>query len=255
MVLNSRTWRFLFALSCAITRFADLAYALETEPRQLAVLVVKSPARSTEAAISSSEAGGALDERQTSAEPFGLPTEKVLDGPILSRWLKLEERLREENDTLANCDEDMSNCSRAAKLFLSLISEASADRGLPRIGILNRAINTAIRPTSDLAQWGVPDRWSTPLETLSTGRGDCEDYAIAKYVALIRAGLRREDVRLVLVREALSNQDHAMVAARLNDEWIVLDNRRLTLPRDISLHGTSPLFVLDHTGVRRFLHD
>jgi predicted transglutaminase-like cysteine proteinase len=196
-----------------------------------------------------------LDEGQAAAEPFGLPTEKVLDGPIQSRWLELEERLREENDTLANCDEDTSSCPRAAKQFLALISEASAERGLPRIGILNRAINSAIRPTSDLLQWGVPDRWSTPLETLSTGRGDCEDYAIAKYVALIRAGLRREDVRLVLMREDLSNQDHAVVAVRFDAEWIILDNRRLTLPRDVSLHGTSPLFVLDHTGVRRFLHD
>ena len=189
----------LVALSCAITRVAYPVCATETEPRQLTVLVVKSPARST------SEAGGALEEGRASAEPFGLPTEKVLYGPILSRWLELEERLREETDTLVNCDEDMSSCSRAAKLFRGLISEASADRGLRRIGILNRAINTAIRPTSDLAQWGVPDRWSTPLETLSTRRGDCEDYAIAKYVGLIRAGLRKEDVRLVLVREDLSN--------------------------------------------------
>ena len=42
---------------------------------------------------------------------------------------------------------------------------------------------------SDLAQWGVIDRWSAPLETFTTGRGDCEDYAIAKYVALTAAGV------------------------------------------------------------------
>jgi hypothetical protein len=92
-----------------------------------------------------------------------------------------------------------------------------------------------------------------PLETLSTGRGDCEDCAIAKYIARIRAGLRREDVRCVLLREDLSYQNHAAVAARLNDEWIILNNRLLTIPGDISLHGTSTLFVLDHTGLRRFV--
>jgi predicted transglutaminase-like cysteine proteinase len=254
-MLSSSTWRFLVVLSCAIVRYANSADATETEPRQPAVFVVKGPARSTAAAISALEPAGGLHEEQASAEPFGLPTEKVLNSKILSRWLELEKRLREENDVLANCGEDMSSCPRAAKLFLSLISEVSADRGLPRIGILNRAINAAIRPTSDLSQWGVPDRWSTPLETLSTGLGDCEDYAIAKYVALIKAGLRREDVRLVLMHDDLSNEDHAVVAARFDDEWIILDNRRLALARDISLRGTSPLFVLDHTGVRRFLHD
>ena len=52
-----------------------------------------------------------------------------------------------------------------------------------RTAALNRAINLAIIPTSDLVQWGVVDRWSAPLETFTTHRGDCEDYAIAKYVA------------------------------------------------------------------------
>lgn len=248
-----RTWGFLAALSCAIAQFANPAHAAEAE--RLAVLVVKSAARATGTAISFSKAGGALHEGQASAEPFGLPTERVLDGPILWRWIELEGRLREEDDILANCDDDMSSCPRAARLFLAFISEASANRGRRRIGILNQEINLAIHPTSDMTQWGVPDRWSAPLETLSTARGDCEDYAIAKYVALIKAGLPREDVELVLVRDDLSNQDHALVAARLDDQWIIPDNRRLTLARDISFHGTAPLFVLDHTGVRRFLHD
>jgi predicted transglutaminase-like cysteine proteinase len=254
-MLGARTGKVLVALSCAITQFVAPGHATETRPERLVAFVGKSPARAAGAPMSLSEAGRPLHEEHPSAEPFGLPTEKVLDGPILSVWLELEERFREESDILVNCDKDMSSCSEAAKLFLALISEASADGGLPRIGILNRAINTAIRPTSDLAQWGVPDRWSAPLETLSTGRGDCEDYAIAKYVALIRAGLPREDVKLVLVREDLSNQNHALVAARLDDQWIILDNRRLTLARDISFRATTPLFVLDHAGVRRFLHN
>ena len=93
----------------------------------------------------------------------------------------------------------------------------------------NRAINLAIRPTSDLAQWGVEDRWSSPLATLTSGRGDCEDYAIAKYVALIEAGVSDSDVRLIIVRDIATGEDHAVVAARLEEKWIVLDNRRLTL--------------------------
>jgi len=119
-MLSSRTWRFLVVLSSATARLV-------------------SPAHAAEAAVSFSEPAGVSHEERASAEPFGRATEKVLDGEILSRWVALEERLREENNTLANCDEDMSNCPRAAKLFLALLSEAGADRGLPRIGILNRA--------------------------------------------------------------------------------------------------------------------
>ena len=84
--------------------------------------------------------------------------------------------------------------------FLAIVAEGYAHAGRARIGVINRAINLAIRPTSDLAQWGVPDRWSAPLVTLTTGHGDCEDYAIAKYVALMAAGVAEDSVRLVIVR-------------------------------------------------------
>jgi predicted transglutaminase-like cysteine proteinase len=57
-----------------------------------------------------------------------------------------------------------------------------------------------------------------PLEALSTGRSDCEDYAIEKYVALLYPGLREEDAKLVIVRNLALNQDHAMVATRVSGE-------------------------------------
>ena len=118
--------------------------------------------------------------------------------------------------------------------------------------MINRAINFAIRPMSDLAQWGVPDRWSSPLETFSTGRGDCEDYAIAKYVALMQAGVPTEDLRLVIVHDLAVGENHAVVAVRFDDEWFVLDNRWLTLVADVEVPRTVPLFVLDHDGVKEF---
>jgi len=66
--------------------------------------------------------------------------------------------------------------------------KAPAAQGLARVGLINRAVDLAITPTSDEAQWGVVDHWSPPFETLQTHRGDCEDYAIVKYVALLQAG-------------------------------------------------------------------
>ena len=37
-------------------------------------------------------------------------------------------------------------------------------------------------------------------ETFATGKGDCEDYAIAKYVVLTAAGFPRDDLRLLDLR-------------------------------------------------------
>ncbi len=83
-----------------------------------------------------------------------------------------------------------------------------------------------------MAQWGVPDRWSAPLETFATKKGDCEDYAIAKYVALTEAGIAADDVKLIIIRNTAANEDHAVTAVRLDGAWIILDNRWLSLVED-----------------------
>jgi predicted transglutaminase-like cysteine proteinase len=185
-------------------------------------------------------------------EPFGLNTVPVAGDEVLSKWNGVKADIRAENDILSRCRANTELCPAAARKFLAIVAQGRAQTGRARIGIINRAINLAIRPMSDLAQWGVIDRWSAPLVTLATGRGDCEDYAIAKYVALKEAGVAAEDLRLVIVRDLAVGGDHAVVVARLDGDWIVLDNRKLTLVEDSQSRQMVPLFVLDQTGVRQF---
>jgi predicted transglutaminase-like cysteine proteinase len=124
---------------------------------------------------------------------------------------------------------------------------------LARVGLINRAVDLAIAPASDEAQWGVADHWSPPFETLQTHRGDCEDYAIVKYVALLQAGLSHDDVKIVILRNLLPKEDHAVAAARVDGKWLILDNRRLALVRDTEMVGSIPKFVLDEHGALRFV--
>jgi len=202
--------------------------------------------------IKSTAAVGPAIQSPAMTEPFGLNTVPVASGEVLSKWSGVKADIRAENDILSRCRANAELCPAAAQKFLAIVAQGRAQTGRARIGIINRAINLAIRPMSDLAQWGVIDRWSAPLVTLATGRGDCEDYAIAKYVALKEAGVAAEDLRLVIVRDLAVGEDHAVVAARLDGDWIVLDNRRLTLIEDIQTRQMVPLFVLDQTGVRQF---
>lgn len=186
-------------------------------------------------------------------EPFGLTALPIASGDILTKWSDVEADIRSQSEILARCRESTEHCPRVARDFLAVIAQGRAVSGRARIGMINRAINLAIRPESDLAQWGVPDRWSAPLDTFTTGRGDCEDYAIAKYVALTEAGFSPDDVRLVIVRNTAAGEDHAVTAVRLNGDWIMLDNRWLTLVDDVDLPQSIPLFVLDRGGVRQFV--
>jgi predicted transglutaminase-like cysteine proteinase len=184
--------------------------------------------------------------------PFGLAATPVAFGGILTKWTGVQAQIRAGNEILARCRNTAEACPKAAQIFLGIVAQGRAHDGLARVGVINRAVNMAIEPMSDMAQWGVPDRWSPPLETFTTGRGDCEDYAIAKYVALTAAGVSAQDVKLVVVRNTAANEDHAVVAVRNDGDWIILDNRWLMLLKDADLPNAIPLFVLDDDGAWQF---
>ena len=187
------------------------------------------------------------------AEPFGLATERVSEGEILRKWMGVQLEIREDKQVLARCRESASSCPLAARHFLAIVDEGRARNGRARVGVINREINLSIVPTSDLAQWGVPDRWSAPLETLTTGRGDCEDYAIAKYVALRATGIAPEDIKLVVVRNTDASENHAVVAVRLGGTWVILDNRWQAMVPDRDVWRATPLFEIGEDGVRQFV--
>ena len=189
---------------------------------------------------------------QPEPDLFGLESVAVARGEILTKWNRVAAEIAADRDVLRRCREAAATCPASAQKLLAVIAEGQAREGRARIGTINRAINLAIKPMSDLAQWGVIDRWSAPLETLSSGRGDCEDYAIAKYVALGEAGFSEDKLRLVIVRDLGLGEDHAILAVRDSEKWLLLDNRRLVLVEDGELRRVEPLFALNRDGVREF---
>jgi hypothetical protein len=58
---------------------------------------------------------------------------------------------------------------------------------------------------------------------------------------------------LVILRDTIGRQDHAVVAARLEGRWLLLDNRRMVMVEDAQLRNYRPTFVIDHQGVRQYL--
>src|SRR6266849_4595016 len=173
--------------------------------------------------------GGATLVRK-SAEPFGLVASSLSYGGLREKWLEVERKLDDERVQLALCDGDRERCvSPAALQFLAIVDNAKAREGRARLGEINRAINLAIRPMSDLAQHGAADVWSSPLVTFGSGAGDCEDYAIAKFVALRHAGIAPDDLRIVIMHVTIRGEDHAVAAARLDGHWLMLDNRRMAM--------------------------
>lgn len=80
-----------------------------------------------------------------------------------------------------------------------MLEEARYMPELEQLRAVNEYFNREVRFTSDSDAWGRPDHWATPLEFLERGQGDCEDFAIAKYVSLLMLGIPSAQLRLTYV--------------------------------------------------------
>jgi predicted transglutaminase-like cysteine proteinase len=186
-----------------------------------------------------------------SDEPFGATTFRAPEGALWVKWRKVEDAVKKETELLARCRAEPDRCSSAAaRRLVATIEDIESTRGRARLDTANRVINAAIRYTSDLVQHGLPDVWSSPLATFASGRGDCEDYAIAKYVALQQSGIASEDLKIVLAIDRSVGEAHAVLAARHEGAWFILDNLRPTVVEDKEISQFTPLFVLDRQGVK-----
>ncbi|MCK1357812.1 transglutaminase-like cysteine peptidase [Bradyrhizobium sp. 199] len=187
-----------------------------------------------------------------SAEPFGVFAFAISTGSLQQKWSALKNRLDDDMVQLALCDGDRDNCaSPAAVKLLAIVDQARAREGRARLGETNRAINLAIRAAND----GIDDVWSSPLATFARGAGDCEDYAVAKLAALRLAGILPEDLRIVVVRDVRAGEEHAVVAAKLDGHWLMLDNRRMAMVEDDAVRGYQPLFTLYQSAVMKYVDE
>ena len=64
---------------------------------------------------------------------------------------------------------------------------------------------------NDEETWGVKDYWATRLEFLGKDRGDCEDYATAKYFTLQQLGVKTEKMYLTYVKATKQKIAHMVL--------------------------------------------
>jgi predicted transglutaminase-like cysteine proteinase len=113
----------------------------------------------------------------------------------------------------------------------AVLANAAAQDDRAKLGAVNEFFNRRIVFAPDSEVWGQTDYWASPLEMLGKGRGDCEDYVIAKYFSLTTAGVPMAKLRLVYVRATIGGpggavQAHMVLAyyAQPGAEPLILDN-------------------------------
>ena len=116
--------------------------------------------------------------------------------------------------------------------WLQTIGAAKSSAESVKLQRINDFINRRISFESDQTVWNQSDYWATPLETIGEGAGDCEDFAIIKFVSLRMSGVATSKLRLVYVKAKRNTQAGAIQQAHMilayyatpTAEPVLLDN-------------------------------
>ncbi|MDA0231315.1 MAG: transglutaminase-like cysteine peptidase [Proteobacteria bacterium] len=112
----------------------------------------------------------------------------------------------------------------AWQAFLDSTRHLSSTSRRQQIETVNRYLN-GVRYISDIRNWNVEDYWATPQQFFIHD-GDCEDFAISKYMSLRALGYTVEELRIVVVEDLNLKVGHAILAVYLGGESYILDNRQ-----------------------------
>ncbi|MCB1505977.1 MAG: transglutaminase-like cysteine peptidase [Hyphomicrobiaceae bacterium] len=114
------------------------------------------------------------------------------------------------------CETNAVECSQDGREEARL--DALPER-LSELDAINRTVNRAIKPLTDMEVYGVTEYW-----TLPTSAGDCEDYALLKRKMLMQRGWPASSLLMTVVRDE-RGEGHAVLTARMAQGDYVLDNK------------------------------
>ncbi len=146
-------------------------------------------------------------------------------------------RQTDANQTLAICLFIITLCATAAvanplgltSQILDAVAEEYGRRARSRVLAWQHLVDTNINQTereklikvnnffnqirfvSDQNHWQLVDYWATPIELLATQGGDCEDFAIAKYITLRALEIPDEKLRITYVKAIELNEAHMVL--------------------------------------------
>jgi predicted transglutaminase-like cysteine proteinase len=103
---------------------------------------------------------------------------------------------------------------------------------MEKVRRVNDFFNRRISYAEDIEIWGQSDYWATPLEVMSRGLADCEDFATSKYFSLLQMGVPADRLRITYVKARIGGMHSKVVIAHMvlgyypdrSGEPMILDN-------------------------------
>ncbi len=147
---------------------------------------------------------------------------------------------------------EQGNCKPSKKrkcyyaTWLAMIEKLRDKGPWEKIQGVNKFMNRAPYVV-DKMNWGVKDYWSTPGQFFAR-YGDCEDYAIVKFLSLRALGFPSKQMRVVVVQDLNLKVAHAVLALYVRGKVLILDNQIKKVVEAKKIHHYRPIFSLNEEG-------
>jgi predicted transglutaminase-like cysteine proteinase len=159
-----------------------------------------------------------------------------------TKWTTMLERQRPEPQHYGDaCRPRRGHCY--VQEWRALMNQLRGQETMRQMQAINQWMNR-FPYVEDIVNYGLVDYWATPLEFLAHD-GDCEDYAIAKYISMRELGFPRSDMRILVLNDLNLRIPHAILIVYLDGRSYALDNQiPQVVPTEIIRHY-QPIFSIN----------
>lgn len=138
-----------------------------------------------------------------------------------------------------------------------LIEESRSLPEQQKLEAVNTFINRKLFYEVDLIVWKQIDHWATPLEFMGRSEGDCEDFAIIKYMTLLLMDVPADKLRMIYVRAQSGNSTQVKSEAHMvlgyydtpTAEPLILDNLVSSIRPGSRRPDLTPVFSFNTQGL------
>lgn len=156
-------------------------------------------------------------------------------------WVSvLERHFKDLKETEKNCQK----CAFAR--WFKLINQLQGKDKGAQLYTVNKFMNKN-KYIVDKINWGLTDYWATPKEFFKKS-GDCEDYAIAKFMTLRALGWPSSKMRIVALQDLNLKVMHAILVVEQNGEFVVLDNQLSNVVKARRIKHYKPIYSVNEEG-------
>ncbi len=138
--------------------------------------------------------------------------------------------------------------------WMQIVASSQGKSVKEKLTIVNDFFNQNVIWVSDFDHYGVEDYWSTPLETVASGGGDCEDFSIAKYFTLLALNVPMEKLTITYVKaDSVNpiNRSHMVLTyyEKPSAVPLVLDNLNPEIKPASERKDLSPVYTFNGQGL------